>query len=225
MGQRWCLCCWLPSHRLVEPLLVCCMAAGIVMFKNLPRQVTALSSGQPTNALAVLRSLLHVAFISFFFNCKSCSTSAPAFLACSLQTFGRVQSKLFPIYFGLSSACSAIQLGVLLFGAAAAPQKQLVLLGKLGRWDGAYQCQRLKAKYTSSPAAPVPAPADLARSLLFACSRAQAWASPPPCCRSWWLSRCARASCLSELAACACASESVWPPSELTSFCSSVVIS
>ncbi|KAI7839524.1 hypothetical protein COHA_006707 [Chlorella ohadii] len=45
------------------------------------------------------------------------------------QTFGRVQSKLFPIYFGLSSACSAIQLGVLLFGAAAAPQKQLVLLG------------------------------------------------------------------------------------------------
>lgn len=46
------------------------------------------------------------------------------------QTFGRVQSKLFPIYFGLSSACSAIQLGVLLFGAAAAPQKQLVLLGE-----------------------------------------------------------------------------------------------
>lgn len=45
------------------------------------------------------------------------------------QTFGKVQSKLFPIYFGLSSACSAIQLGVLLFGAAGAPQKQLVLLG------------------------------------------------------------------------------------------------
>jgi hypothetical protein len=56
--------------------------AGIVMFKNLPRQM-----------------------------------------------FGRVQSKLFPIYFGLSSACSAVQLGVLLFGAAAVPQKQLVLLG------------------------------------------------------------------------------------------------
>lgn len=46
------------------------------------------------------------------------------------QTFGKVQSKLFPIYFGLSSACSAIQLGVLLFGAAGAPQKQLVLLGE-----------------------------------------------------------------------------------------------
>lgn len=174
--------------------------------------------------MLLLFCVLDVAAILFLFRCKSCSTSAPAFRACSLQTFGRVQSKLFPFYFGLSSACSAIQLGVLLFGAAAAPQKQLVLLGKLGRWCGAYQCQRLKAKCTSSPAAPVPSPADLARSLLFACSRAQAWASPPPCCRSWWLSRCARASCLSELAAGACASESVWPPSELTRFCSSVVI-
>ena len=52
------------------------------------------------------------------------------------QTFGRVQSKLFPIYFGLSAACSAVQLGVLLFGAAAAPQKQLVLLGEAGRGGG-----------------------------------------------------------------------------------------
>ena len=33
-------------------------------------------------------------------------------------------------YFALSSACSAIQLGVMVFAAAAAPQKQLVLLGE-----------------------------------------------------------------------------------------------
>ncbi|PSC74334.1 Transmembrane 205 [Micractinium conductrix] len=56
--------------------------AGIVMFKNLPRQM-----------------------------------------------FGRVQSKLFPLYFGLSAAASTIQLGVLAFAAANAPQKQFVLLG------------------------------------------------------------------------------------------------
>lgn len=70
MGRRFRLCCRLPSHCLGEPLLVCCMAAGIVMFKNLPRQVTALSSGQPTNALAVLRSLFFLPFfrlLPFFF--------------------------------------------------------------------------------------------------------------------------------------------------------------
>ncbi|KAL4459187.1 hypothetical protein ABPG75_014052 [Micractinium tetrahymenae] len=45
------------------------------------------------------------------------------------QTFGRLQSKLFPLYFGLSAACCAIQLGVLAFAAAAAPRKELLLLG------------------------------------------------------------------------------------------------
>lgn len=45
------------------------------------------------------------------------------------QTFGRLQAKLFPLYFGLSAACCALQLGVLIFAAQAAPQKQLVLLG------------------------------------------------------------------------------------------------
>ncbi|KAL4427167.1 hypothetical protein ABPG77_001171 [Micractinium sp. CCAP 211/92] len=45
------------------------------------------------------------------------------------QTFGRLQSKLFPLYFGLSAACCAIQLGVLGFTAPAAPQKELLLLG------------------------------------------------------------------------------------------------
>jgi hypothetical protein len=45
------------------------------------------------------------------------------------QTFGRLQSKLFPLYFGLSAACTAIQLGVLVFAAQAPPQKEVVLLG------------------------------------------------------------------------------------------------
>ncbi|KAI3423407.1 hypothetical protein D9Q98_010624 [Chlorella vulgaris] len=45
------------------------------------------------------------------------------------QQFGRLQAKLFPQYFGLSCICTAIQLGVLLFAAAAPPQKQLVLVG------------------------------------------------------------------------------------------------
>lgn len=50
------------------------------------------------------------------------------------QTFGRLQSKLFPAYFALSASCAAIQLGVLTFAAAAAPQKQLVLVGGWRRW-------------------------------------------------------------------------------------------
>ncbi|EFN53418.1 hypothetical protein CHLNCDRAFT_136618 [Chlorella variabilis] len=45
------------------------------------------------------------------------------------QTFGRLQARLFPKYFALSAACTAIQLGVLLFAAAAPPAKQLVLVG------------------------------------------------------------------------------------------------
>lgn len=47
------------------------------------------------------------------------------------QQFGRLQAKLFPQYFGLSCICTAIQLGVLLFAAAAPPQKQLVLVGEI----------------------------------------------------------------------------------------------
>ena len=41
-------------------------------------------------------------------------------------------AKLFPLYFGLSAAASTIQLGVLAFAAANAPQKQFVLLGEQG---------------------------------------------------------------------------------------------
>lgn len=46
------------------------------------------------------------------------------------QTFGKLQSKLFPIYFALSSTASAILLSTL-FAATngAAPRKQVVLLG------------------------------------------------------------------------------------------------
>lgn len=46
------------------------------------------------------------------------------------QTFGRLQSKLFPKYFSLSTACSAILLATLHFGGGgAAPAKQVWLLG------------------------------------------------------------------------------------------------
>ena len=53
------------------------------------------------------------------------------------QTFGRLQARLFPKYFALSAACTAIQLGVLLFAAAAPPAKQLVLVGEMGAGWGA----------------------------------------------------------------------------------------
>lgn len=49
------------------------------------------------------------------------------------QTFGSLQSKLFPIYFGLSTACSAVLLGTLSFGFSAPPRQALI---NLGEWVG-----------------------------------------------------------------------------------------
>lgn len=45
------------------------------------------------------------------------------------QTFGRLQSKLFPIYFGLSTAMSAVLLGTLCFAGGAPPRQALTTLG------------------------------------------------------------------------------------------------
>ncbi len=52
------------------------------------------------------------------------------------QTFGRLQSKLFPLYFGLSTATSAVLLGTLCFAGAAPPRQALTTLGKLQSADG-----------------------------------------------------------------------------------------
>lgn len=46
------------------------------------------------------------------------------------QVFGRLQSKLFPLYFMLSIACLVLQLGTLAFGPGSGlAQQQLVTLG------------------------------------------------------------------------------------------------
>jgi len=45
------------------------------------------------------------------------------------QTFGRLQSKLFPMYFGLCSICTAILMATLKYAAGAAPAREFQLLG------------------------------------------------------------------------------------------------
>ena len=46
------------------------------------------------------------------------------------QVFGRLQSKLFPLYFMLAIACLVLQLGTLAFGPGSGlAQQQLVTLG------------------------------------------------------------------------------------------------
>lgn len=46
------------------------------------------------------------------------------------QVFGRLQSKLFPLYFMLAIACLVLQLGTLAFGpGSGVAQQQLVTLG------------------------------------------------------------------------------------------------
>lgn len=54
------------------------------------------------------------------------------------QTFGRLQSKLFPLYFGLSTGACALLLGTLCFAGGLPPRQALTNLGKwllqLLRW-------------------------------------------------------------------------------------------
>ncbi|MEW5305599.1 MAG: hypothetical protein WDW38_008083 [Sanguina aurantia] len=45
------------------------------------------------------------------------------------QMFGRVQSKLFPMYFGLTCACNALMIGTLLFAQGLAVTQPVVSLG------------------------------------------------------------------------------------------------
>ena len=49
------------------------------------------------------------------------------------QQFGKLQSKLFPIYFLLGCACNTIMLGSLAFGPSGLAKRQLVVLGELIR--------------------------------------------------------------------------------------------
>ena len=84
--------------------------AGLTMFKNLPRQASL-------HAPHALINLI---------KCRCQSADA----AVNAQVFGRLQSKLFPLYFMLSIACLVLQLGTLAFGPGSGlAQQQLVTLG------------------------------------------------------------------------------------------------
>ena len=89
-------------------------AAGITMFKNLPRQVECFTCMHPAPWV----------FSRLPLSCASAAASA--------QVFGRLQAKLFPLYFMLAIACLVLQLGTLAFepGSGIAKQ-QLVTLGAL----------------------------------------------------------------------------------------------